>query len=516
MSLAQRQFRWTIGVWGVLMLVVMWVTPCRATEFRIAVGIDPDTMDPVQQTTTTVGNMVDYVVETLTKLVPDGSIQPSLAESWLASPDGLQYTFKLRQGVTFHDQTPCNAAAVKWNFDRLKDPEVRVPGRASYPISQTDVVDATTVRVTLKRPYVPFISALSSGTAGILSPASAEQHGSTYKNYTHIVGTGPYVFQERKKGEKITVTKYANYWGRKPHYDQVVFRIVPEAATRESLLLASQVDLIILPPIADLPALQRNKAVHVLMAPSDRTIFIGINTQKPVLNNVHVRQALNYAVDKQAIITNVLFGAAEPMDSPMASSLFGYCRVGTYEFNQAKAKQLLAEAGVASGTPITLIHPTGRYVQDKEATQALAGYLREVGLEPQLQTMDWPSYISTINTPLDKGNTTQLHYLGWAPSFLDASQQMLQFLSSYAPPNGLATTFYAHPQVDTWINAAEEESNPEKRKEFYCHIAKQVWNDAPWIFLWVQHFPIVHSAKVTGVGSLPNEKFDALYAQPAQ
>ncbi len=514
MTVVQRQFRWTSGVWGALMVLAMWVTPGRAAEFRIAVGIDPDTLDPVQQTTTTVGNMVDYVVETLTKLAPDGSIQPHLAESWSVSPDGLQYTFKLRQGIIFHDKTPCAAAAVKWNFDRLKDPEVRVTGRASYPIAQTDVVDTATVRVTLKRPYVPFVSALSS--AGILSPASAEQHGNSYKNYTHIIGTGPYVFQERKKGEKITVTKYADYWGRKPHYDQVVFRIVPEAATRESLLLAGQVDLIILPPIADLPALQRNKAVKVLMAPSDRTIFIAINTQKPPLNNLKVRQALNYAVDKQAIITNVLFGAGEPMDAPMAPSLFGYCKIGTYEFDQAKAKQLLAEAGVTPGMPISLLHPTGRYVQDKEATQALAGYLREVGFEPQLQTMDWPSYISTINTPLDKGNTTQLHYLGWAPGFLDASQQMLEFLSSNAPPNGLATTFYANPEVDTWINTAEEESNPEKRQALYCQIAKQVWHDAPWIFLWVQHFPIVHSAKVTGVGSLPNEKFEALYAQPAQ
>ena len=238
-----------------------------------------------------------------------GSTSASLAESWSVSPDGLQYTFKLRQSVTFHDKTPFNAQAVKWNFDRLKDPEVRVPGRASYPIAQTDVVDAATVQVTLKRPYVPFISALSGGTAGMLSPASAEQHGKIYKNYTHLIGTGPYVFQERKKGEKITVTKYADYWGRKPHYDQVVFRIVPEATTRESLLLAGQVDLIILPPIADLPALQRNKAVKVLMAPSNRTIFIAMNTQKPPLNNVKVRQALNYAVDKQAIIAHVLFGA---------------------------------------------------------------------------------------------------------------------------------------------------------------------------------------------------------------
>ena len=157
MTVARRQLRWTMGVWCALMVVAMWSTPSRAAEFRIAVGVDPDTLDPVQLTTTTVGNLVDYMVETLTKLVPDGSIQPSLAESWAVSPDGLQYTFKLRQGVTFHDKTPFNAEAVKWNFDRLKNPEVRVPGRASYPIAQTDVADPATVRVTLKRPYVPFI-----------------------------------------------------------------------------------------------------------------------------------------------------------------------------------------------------------------------------------------------------------------------------------------------------------------------------------------------------------------------
>jgi peptide/nickel transport system substrate-binding protein len=203
------------------------------------------------------------------------------------------------------------------------------------------------------------------------------------------------------------------------------------------------------------------------------------------------------------------------MDAPMAPSLFGYCQQGVYEFDQAKAKKLLAEAGVASGTQVALIHPTGRYVQDKEATQALAGYLREVGLEPQIQTMDWPSYISTITTPMDKGNTTQMHYLGWAPSFMDSSQQVLQFLSTYAPPNGLATTFYANADIDTWIAAAEGESNVDKRQELYCQVAKKVWEEAPWIFLWVQRFPIVHTTKVVGIGSLPNEKFDAVYARPA-
>ena len=515
MLTAQRPFpRLGVLVAAVLLCVATGATS-QAAEFRIAVGVDPDTLDPIQTTTTTVGNIIDYVVETLTRLAPDGTIQPHLAENWSVSADGLQYTFKVRQGVKFHDQTIFDAAAVKWNFDRLIDPEVRVPGRATFPIAQTDVVDPMTARVTLKRPYVPFISALSANTAGIVSPAAVEQHGNTYKNYAHPVGTGPYVFKERTRGEKITVSKSADYWGKKPHYDEVLFRIVPEAATRESLLLAGQVDLIILPPVGDLPALQRNKAVKVLLAASNRTIFIALNTQKPPFNDVRVRQALNYAVDKKAIIDAVLFGAGDPMDAPMAPSLFGYCQQGVYEFDQAKAKKLLAEAGVASGTQVALIHPTGRYVQDKEATQALAGYLREVGLEPQLQTMDWPSYISTITTPLDKGNTTQMHYLGWAPSFMDSSQQVLQFLSTYAPPNGLATTFYANTEVDQWIAAAEGESNADRRKRLYCQMAKKVWEEAPWIFLWVQRFPIVHVAKVTGIGSLPNEKFDAMYAQPA-
>jgi peptide/nickel transport system substrate-binding protein len=484
--------------------------------FRVAVGVEPDTLDPIQMTTTTVANLVDYVVETLTSIGQDGKIGPGLAESWTVSPDGTQYTLRLRKGVTFHDGTPLDAKAVKWNLDRLKDTSLRVPIRAPYPIKEVEAVDASTVRVTLSRPSAPFVSALSWTTAGIVSPAAADKQGNEYKNIVHPVGTGPYVFKERKKGESMTVTLYDRYWGRKPHYDTVVFRIVPEAATRESLILAGQVDLIVLPPVADLPALGRNPAVKVLLAPSDRTIFISLNTTKPPLNDVRVRQALNYAVDKSALINSVLFGAADPMDAPMAPSLFGYCKVGAYEFNQAKAKQLLSEAGIKPGTKIAFMHPTGRYVQDKEASQAIAGFLREVGLEAEMSTMDWPSYIRIINAgPADK-TTHYLAYLGWAPAFLDSSQQMLQFWSGYHPPAGLATTFYKDPRVDELILAADRDSNPDKRRELYCEVAKKVWADAPWLFLYVQRYPIVHSAKVRDVGSIPNEKFYAIYARPAQ
>jgi peptide/nickel transport system substrate-binding protein len=486
-----------------------------AGTFRVAVGVDLDTVDPAQMTTTTVGNMVDYVAETLTLLGPDGKVQPWLAESWMITPDGLAYTLKLRKGVVFHDGTPFDAKAVKFTFDRLKDPAIRVPVRASLPLKEIEAVDASTVKITLTQPSVPFISALSQTSTAIISPAAADKQGNEYKNIVHTVGTGPYMFKERKKGESFTVTLNDKYWGKKPSYDTVVFRIVPEAATRESLILAGQVDLIVLPPIADLPALQRNPAVKVLLAPSDRTIFISLNNTKPLLNDVRVRQALNYAVDKKAIIQNVLFGAADEMDAPMASSLFGYCKVGSYEYNPAKAKQLLTEAGIKPGTKISFHHPTGRYVQDKEAAQAVAGYLREVGIEPELQTMDWPSYVSIINAGPAEKTVHQLAYLGWAPAFLDAAQQMLQFWSEAHPPKGLAITFYKNARVEELIPAANRELNPDKRKDMYCEAQKHIWADAPWLFLYVQRFPIVYSSKVTDVGSLPVEKFYAIHARPA-
>lgn len=493
---------------------ILVALPAHAATFRIAIGIDPDTLDPVGTTTTTAGNVVDYVAETLTRLEPSGSVSPHLAESWIISPNGREYTFKLRRGVTFHDGTPFDAKAVKWNLDRVADPNVRVPIRTPYAaIEKTDVVDSHTIKVTLKHPYAPFIAGLSWTTSAMLSPGGAKKAGNDYQNYQGIVGTGPYTLGERKRGESITLNGNPRYWGRKPHYDTVVVRIVPEAATRESLILAGQVDLVILPPIADLPALQRNPNVKVLLAPSDRTIFIAINTNK--LKDKRVRQALNYAVDKPAIVKNVLFDAADSMDAPMASSLFGYCKVGGYEFDPQRAKRLLQEAGVPQGTRIQLLHPTGRYVQDRETAQAVAGYLREVGLDAQLTTIDWPTYIKTITSPPET-NTTELHMLGWAPAFLDASQQMAQFTSDNHPPKALATSFYSNPEVDRLAAAAEQETNETRRKDLYCQVSRLIWEDAPWIFLWVQRFPIVYSSKVTGVESLPNEKFWALYARPAR
>ncbi|MGH3343837.1 MAG: ABC transporter substrate-binding protein [Carbonactinosporaceae bacterium] len=481
--------------------------------FDIAIGIELDTLDPAQMTTTTVANVVDYSVETLTTLGKSGETQPGLAESWEVAEDGRSVTLQLREGVTFQDGTKLDAEAVKFNLERLLDPKVEVPQRAPYTsIESVETTGDMSVRLDLSRPDPALPSALSASTAGLVSPASVEKEGNSYKNIVHPVGTGPYSFVKYQKGDRVVFEKYGDYWGRKPHFEQVAFRIVPEAATRESLLRAGQADMIVLPPVPDLKALQQSPETNVLLAPSDRTVFMAFKTPQAPLDDPKVRQAINYAVNKDSIVKNVLFGAAEPMDAPVAPTIEGHCSVGSYDYDPEKAKQLLADAGVKN-LSLTVGTPTGRYLQDKQAADAVAGNLRDVGVDVQLRTMDWASYLAAINVaPEDQKFDT--HVLGWAPAFLDASQQMLQFRTDQGSPEGLATSHYSNPKVDSLVARADRELDSQKRRDLYCQAWKTIWADAPWIFLWVQKYPIAYSSDVTGVSYLPNEKFDAVYARP--
>jgi peptide/nickel transport system substrate-binding protein len=514
-----------LGLAGPLLAVSLMVASCTTggssdvggtssdQTFDIAIGIDLDTLDPPQMTTTTVANVVDYSVETLTQLDKSGKTTPGLATSWEVSGDGRTMTLQLREGVTFQDGTPFDAEAVKFNIDRLLDPKVEAPQRAPYEsIASVDTVNDSTVRFNLSRPDPALPSALSATTSGIISPESVDKQGNSYTNIVHPVGTGPYEFVSYQQGDQVQFTRYEQYWGTKPHYKKVTFRIVPEAATRESLVLAGQAEMAVLPPVADLQTLRESEETDVLMATSDRTIFIALQTTDPKLDDPRVRQALNYAVNKQAIVDNILFGAAEPMNAPVAPSVAGYCPVDEYEYDPQKAEQLLADAGV-DNMSVTLGTPTGRYLQDKEATDAIAGNLRDVGVDAQVRTMDWASYIAATSVP-EQQQKFDMHLLGWAPAFLDSSQQMLVFRTDQIPPNGLATALYSNKKVDQLSSQASTELDAQQREEYYCEAWRTIWNDAPWLFLWVQKYPIVYSSDVTGVSYLPNEKFDAVYAKP--
>jgi peptide/nickel transport system substrate-binding protein len=487
---------------------------------RLAIDQDPDTLDPAGQTNPVASSIVAHMVETLVRLQPNGSIGAGLARKFTQSTDGKTYTFELRDDVEFHDGSQLDAEAAAMSLRRFLDPNLRVPMRAPFDANVVDTIspiDPQTLRISLKDRSRLFLQKLAATELGIVSPTHARAFPDSFND--EPVGTGPYRFKERRKGESVVLERFDRYWGQRPTYPAIQFRIVPEVATRESLLLANQVEAIIDPPLADLPALQKNPALKVVQTPTARSAFIAMDLTLPggtPLAIKKVRQALNYAVDRNGIIRNVLFGAATPLDAPMASSLVGYTRVGDYGYDPGRARQLLLEGGTPQ-LQLRLLHPAGRSQQEALATQvaqAIAGNLRDAGVDTELIGADWASFLAAISVPEDRG-TAHMHLFNWAPALLDASQQMTQFVRTHWPPAGLATSHYWNPKVELLVSEALRESDDQRRQDEYAEAQRIVWDDAPWLFLWSPSFVMVHSAHVRGITAMSTEKFSAAYAEPA-
>ncbi|MDR7555756.1 MAG: ABC transporter substrate-binding protein [Armatimonadota bacterium] len=483
-------------------------------QLRVAIGIDADRLDPAEQTTTTIANVVDYMFETLVDLHPvKNEIVPRLATRWQISRDGLTYTFTLRRGVRFHDGTPFNAEAVKFTFERLQDPRVAVALRfLVQPIKSIEAVGDDTVRITLSKVTPTFLSDLSTTQFAILSPAAVQRAGDRWRAAPVGGGTGPYVFKEWRRGDSILLERNPNYWGKKPIFDEILFRVVPDAGTRLTQVLAGDVHQAMLPPAPDVKGLRRNPRVTVVEAPSDRVISVLMNTQWGPFKDVRVRQAMNYAVNKKAILASVLFDLGTVVDSPCPSMMFGYSKVqdGGWPFNPIKAKQLLAEAGYKDGFEVNFFSPTGRYIQDFQFAQAIAAQLRNVNVRANVSTMDWPSYVAMIQTPPER-TRVQMIVLGWAWPVLDCDGVLYgQFHSSSHPPRGLGPAFYNNPKVDQLLERERQEANVERRKALMKEAQEIIWQDAPWIWLWSQKWYVVTVKNLEGVLIHPIEKWTAL------
>ncbi|HWT77529.1 MAG TPA: ABC transporter substrate-binding protein, partial [Candidatus Methylomirabilis sp.] len=339
--------------------------PKSGGTLSISHGVDPNHLDPAAINATQGTTITQLVAQPLTSYVNStGQLEPLLATSWTSSPDLRSWTFTLRPGIKFTDGTPFNADAVKKNYDRLLDPRINPPALNDVRyIKSTEVLDDLHVRLQLSQPIAFLPSIVSTTTAAITSPASWTASGNTYQLAERIVGTGPYKLVEYVKGDHVLVARNDEYWGSKPYYANQVFRVMPDAASREAALRSGQLDVLSLPPAPDLDSLRNDPTLRVIQA-FGRTVWIGINTQsrsQPLLTNPVVRQALNYAVDKDALVKNVLFGAATVLDSPAPQIAFGYCKTGPYSYDPQKAKQLLQQAGAANMS-VTLTSPSGRYL----------------------------------------------------------------------------------------------------------------------------------------------------------
>ncbi len=480
-------------------------------ELKIGIGIDADTLNPQEQTTSLPINMCDLIYDTLFYQTPDLKLEPRLATGYELSEDGVTYTVHLRKGVVFSDGTPFHAKAAKLTFDRALDPKLRVPLRFLITmIEKCTIVDDNTIQLHLKYPFAPLAPTLSMATVSPISPAAIEKYGEDVRQ--HPIGAGPYKLAEWVKGDRIVLVRNENYYGKKPTVKKLTFKIVPETATRESMLRAGQIDICYKPSPANVAALKADPNITVEMPLDTRTIFMGLNCQKGVTTNKLVRQAFNYAVDKKAIVKKILFDTAVPMDGPVSPILFGYHKMAhQYDYNPEKAKELLKKANFDFSETVHMRTPHGRYLFDKQVSEAIQAYLLAIDVKAELRTYDWPTYIAGLLKPIEE-TELEVFLLGWGPMVLDADMGLYgQFHTDVNPPKGLGSSFYSNPEYDKLMEASRLEQNPEKRNELLKEASEMVWDDCPWIWLHVEKFVIAYSSKIKGLVVTNTEKFYPTY-----
>ena len=385
--------------------------PERLPKFVIAQGTDALTMDTHHGLDAPTFTVLDHMVEPLLELTPKGEIVPKLVEKWEVSADATEFTLRLKKGIKFHDGQLFNAEAVKVNFDRRLDPKAATKyGFLVAPISSVTATDDYTVKISTKAPFAALLSNLTHQANGMQSPAALRN--SWDKPVTMPIGTGPFIFKEWVPGTKVVMVRNDNYWGKKPGLSEVTFRAIPDDASRMVALETGEVHAAVRIPPFDIPRLKADPKITIVSAPSVRTIYLGFNALKEPLNDKRVRQALNYAVNKEAIVKHVLGGVGRVSDAPISPGIFGYTPVKPYEYNIEKAKALLAEAGFPKGFETTLHPAVGRYYMDVSVATAVAADLLKVGVKADIKMMEWGTYLPSILREKEVVEH-KIYMLGW-------------------------------------------------------------------------------------------------------
>jgi len=511
----------TLIVWGLALVILLAgvVGPASAQKrggtLTIVRPTDPIALDPHLETTAP-GAWVYYnILEPLFVLDEKMEVQPKLATSYeIVSPTRVRV--KLRPNVKFHDGTPLNAAAVKFTFDRglRGTPPSRWAGLAG-PIVGGEVVDDLTVDIVTKEPYGPILRNLAMTFTSIVSPTAVQKLGQGFSRAP--VGTGPFKFVEWKTNSHVTIERFADYWGDKALLDRVVFRVVPEEGARMLALQTGAADMVLHASPAQLPNFRRDQKYTVHEVPGLRVVYFVMNTVRPPLDDMRVRAALLHAVDRKAILDNIMETAAAPVRGVISPGVFGFKDMNLdqlYPFDRARAKALLAQAGWTPGPDgvmqkggqrLTLnwLSVRGRYPKDGEITEAIQAMLKEAGVETKVQFLDWAAVFKEI-----RGETLDrdLAIWGWVTTNADADYSLYaQFHSKEVQPKGWNTAKYANPKVDALLEQARRTLDQPARARMYGEVQDILAKELPWLVVYNTKEIAVTKADVKGFVMHPIE-----------
>ena len=443
----------------------------------LAVGVvsDMKTLDPIYSVQFTERPVLYLVFNTLVKYGADFSIKPELAESWKLDNDGKRVTFKLRHGVKFHDGTPFNAAAVKWNIDARLDPKNASPQRGQLDpvIASVDVIDEDTVAFNLKEKFPGLLSLLGERPGFMVSPTEWQKAGKDFGGQP--VGTGAFVFKEWVRGNRILVERNHDYWEKGlPHLDSVVFSDLAGAVVGAQRLLTGEIDYVGDLTPQDVRQLEGKPAIQLNPITVGRWYSLQWHMNAPPFDNAKLRQAIAYAIDRKRINDIVMRGKGTISNGPTPPGLWWYdAGIKSPPHDPAKAKALLKEAGLADGTSLTLSTPQVAAFQ--QLNQLVQEQLAAVGIKVALE----PASSAEWYDRMVKGVTN------WSPTRWTQRPDPDGMLYILFHTKGYAnTTKYSNPKVDALLDQARETYDQAERKKIYGEAQKLIVADLPMLPLF--------------------------------
>lgn len=440
------------------------------------------------------------MLESLYEVSPDGKgVRPLLAESHTLSKDKLTWTFKLKQGVKFSNGQPMTSADVKFSLDKAR----ATKGGWEFldvAIKSVQASDPSTVVVTTKYPWVPLLADLANFSNAILPKDYA---GKTHDQfYKAPIGTGPFVWDHWKKGSEIKLKKNPTYWDSgKPSLDSATWKVVPDDNARNVQIQGGQAQINEDPPFSSVQQLKGQPGVGVTLFPSTKTDYILMNQQKKPFDDVHVRRAISYALDREAMVKTLLFGNGTPANSFMMPNVPYYDKTTPgITFDMAKAKQELAKSSVPNGFSTTFLASSGN-ATDGAIAQILQSALKQLGITVKIQNVD-PSAASDLQNQ----QKYEITHSYWTMDIADPDE----LVTFAVDPSSGAHSFYTdykNSQVIADTKKAQRTFDPAERQKLYSAVQKQAADDAFLAFLYYSPFSYSFSTKVSGFQVYPTGNY---------
>ncbi len=473
MPMSRRAFLPGMALTGAALIAARPFAGFAADNNTIVVsqGSDVLTLDPMLDTSPIGVNVFRNVFDALTRIEPDGSVAPLLAVSWSASEDTKTWEFTIRTNAKFHDGQPITADDIVWNYKRLLG-EMKSPVRSYISkLTSVEVSAPNTVRFMLSEPFAPFDRQVS--LISIISKRAFEEIGAA-KFALAPIGSGPFKVVRWVKDDRVELAAVNDYWAGAPKIKTLIFKPVPSETTRAAALSSGELDVVPILPPALVASLGNRRGLRIERVASNKVVYVGFDVKNPLLSDVRIRQAVDLAIDRNALSSRLLRGLGKPSGQVVAPVTFGYATdIEPSPFDPARAKQLVAASGY-KGDKIGLQYPNNNLAFGEEVAQAIANFLGQVGINVELQGMEYSAFFPLwANRKLNS-----MHLFAYGPSIMDADL----IIGSLYDSSG--RVYWTDPKVDQLAKQQRSERDKDKRRALIGEILKLSKEAVPYAPLY--------------------------------